>query len=68
LSKNLETMKLKNPIVLTSLIILLANYQKTIECFNFDVTAPVFKQINSDEQNNKYFGYSVAQHSTKIGN
>ncbi len=55
---------------LTSLILILVNHQINIDCFNFDVTAPVFKQLYADSEHNKdsYFGYSVAQHSTKIGN
>ncbi len=42
-------------------LILISNTFHTIACFNFDVNAPVFKQISRDV----YFGYSIAQHMLK---
>lgn len=47
-------------------IFLACNYYET-NCFNFDVTAPIFKQVTNPENAENYFGYSIAQHSTKNG-
>ena len=54
----------------TTIIILLINSIYSIDCFNFDTTAPVFKQANTNinidlNENDIYFGYSIAQHFQK---
>ena len=35
-----------------------------IECFNFDINEPIYKEIKSNDR--FYFGYSVAQHFTSL--
>jgi regulatory protein YycI of two-component signal transduction system YycFG len=52
------------------LIFMLLNTFKTYLCFNYDTSAPVFKQINTNinidlNDNDIYFGYSIAQHFQK---
>lgn len=49
---------------------MLLNTFKTYLCFNYDTSAPVFKQINTNinidlNDNDIYFGYSIAQHFQK---
>jgi hypothetical protein len=63
-------MKIETTTKTTSIFILLISSIYLIDCFNFDTTAPVFKQANTNinidlNENDIYFGYSIAQHFQK---
>lgn len=51
-------------------ILLLITILNLVNCFNYDTSAPVFKQANTNinidlNENDIYFGYSIAQHFNK---
>lgn len=57
--------------VLTLFIAIVFNYDiRSVNCFNYDTSAPVYKQANTNinidlNENDIYFGYSIAQHIQK---
>ncbi len=56
--------------LLILIFMLFINTFRTYLCFNYDTSAPVFKQINTNinidlNDNDIYFGYSIAQHFQK---